>query len=84
MDIKEAQRIIDEFYGEKDRARGIWKNLVWLGEEVGELYKAVREEKGIEEEIADVFAWLLSVANVLGIDVEDAFLKKYVRASDPP
>ncbi len=84
MEIKEAQEIIDRFYGERDRERGIWKNLVWLGEELGELYKAVRENKGIEEEIADVFAWLLSVANVLHIDVEEAFRKKYLRAEGPP
>ena len=43
MEVKEAQRLIDEFYGKRDRARGVWKNLVWLGEEVGELFKAVRE-----------------------------------------
>ena len=77
MEIREAQRRIEDMYGEKDRARGIYANLVWLGEEVGELFKAVREGEGIEEEIADVFAWLLSVANVLGVDVEEAFFKKY-------
>ncbi len=79
MELKEIQKIIDEMYGERDRKRGIWQNLVWLGEEVGELYKAVRENEGIEEEIADVFAWLISVANVLGVDVEDAFKKKYLK-----
>lgn len=84
MEIKNAQKIIDEFYGKRDRERGIWKNLVWLGEELGELYKAVRENEGIEEEIADVFAWLLSVANVLGVDVEEAFRKKYLRNEGPP
>ena len=84
MEIKEAQKIIDEFYGEKDRKRGVYKDLVWLGEEVGELFKAVRENKGIEEEIADVFAWLLSVGNVLGIDIEKAFRKKYLSSPDPP
>ena len=84
MEVKEAQRLIDEFYGKRDRARGVWKNLVWLGEEVGELFKAVREGKGVEEEIADVFAWLLSVANNLDVDVEDAFIKKYLRAQGPP
>ncbi len=84
MEIKEAQKIIERFYGDRDRERGIWQNLVWLGEEVGELYKAVRENEGIEEEIADVFAWLLSVANVLDVDVEEAFRKKYLTSSDPP
>ncbi len=77
MEISEAQRIIDNMFGERDRKRGIYPNLVWLGEEVGELYKAVRENKGIEEEIADVFAWLLSAANLLGVDVESALRKKY-------
>ncbi len=84
MEIKEAQEIIEKLYGDRDRERGIWRNLVWLGEEVGELYKAVRENKGIEEEIADVFAWLLSLANVLGVDVEDAFRNKYLKPEDPP
>ncbi len=83
MEIKEAQKFIEDVYGEKDRKRGIHGDLVWLGEEVGELFKAVRENKGIEEEIADVFAWLLSVANVLGIDVEDAFEQKYIRKGPP-
>jgi NTP pyrophosphatase (non-canonical NTP hydrolase) len=84
MEIQEAQKIIEKFYGEKDRARGIYADLVWLGEEVGELFKAVREKEGIEEEIADVFAWLLSVSNVLGIDVEKAFKDKYLRSQGPP
>ncbi len=84
MEIKEAQKIIDKFYGVRDRERGINADLVWLGEEVGELFKTVRENKGIEEEIADVFAWLLSVANVLGIDVEGAFEDKYLTSQGPP
>ncbi len=84
MEIKEAQKIIEDAYGEKDRERGVYADLVWLGEELGELFKAVRESKGIEEEVADVFAWLLSVANVLGIDVEEAFKMKYLTSQDPP
>jgi len=83
MEIREAQKIIEDFYGERDRERGIHADLVWLGEEVGELFKAVRENRGIEEEIADVFAWLISVANVLGVDVEEAFRKKYLDGSPP-
>ncbi|EDY34543.1 MazG nucleotide pyrophosphohydrolase domain family [Aciduliprofundum boonei T469] len=84
MEIKEAQKIIEDIYGEKDRERGVYADLVWLGEELGELFKAVRESKGIEEEVADVFAWLLSVANVLGIDVEEAFKMKYLTSQGPP
>ncbi len=84
MEIKEAQKIIEDAYGEKDREKGVYADLVWLREELGELFKAVRESKGIEEEVADVFAWLLSVANVLGIDVEEAFKMKYLTSQDPP
>ncbi len=83
MEIKDAQKYIEEAYGERDRERGIHADLVWLGEELGELFKAVRENEGIEEEIADVFAWLLSVANVLGIDVENAFREKYIKKGPP-
>ena len=84
MEIKEAQKIIEDAYGEKDREKGVYADLVWLREELGELFKAVRESKGIEGEVADVFAWLLSVANVLGIDVEEAFKMKYLTSQDPP
>ena len=83
MEIYEAQKIIEEIYGNRDRERGLFKDMVWFGEEVGELFKAVRENRGIEEEVADVFAWLLSIANILNIDVEKAFRKKYL-SEDPP
>lgn len=83
MEIREAQEFIEKTYGSMDRERGIHADLVWLGEELGELFKAVREGESIEEEIADVFAWLLSVANVLGVDVEDAFRKKYLSGGPP-
>ena len=49
-------------------------------EEVGELAEALlgkRDRRGVEEEIADVLAWLLSIANLAGVDVEESFKKKY-------
>lgn len=36
------------------------------------------DKNSIEEEIADVFAWLLSIANLVGVDLEEAFRKKYL------
>src|SRR5204863_4342909 len=46
----------------------------WLAEEVGELAKAVR--KGSREdqshELGDTLAWLASLANQLGISLDDA------------
>jgi NTP pyrophosphatase (non-canonical NTP hydrolase) len=43
-------------------------------EEVGELAKALRERDPAElrHEVGDVLAWLTSVANVCGVDLEDA------------
>lgn len=84
MRINEAQELIRRAYYERDKARGLYATFTWLVEEVGELANAllVNDRSNIEEEIADVLAWLLSVANLLNIDVEKAFLKKY--SSPPP
>ena len=54
--------------------------MAWLTEELGELAQAVR--KGTREEqaheLADVLAWLASLANQLGIDLDDA-IRRYER-----
>lgn len=80
MDIKTAQRFIKQTYYERDSSRGIYSTFTWFVEEVGELAEALIEmdKKALEEEIADVFAWLLSVANLVGVDLEEAFKKKYL------
>ncbi|MCE4617078.1 MAG: nucleotide pyrophosphohydrolase [Desulfurococcales archaeon] len=80
MDIREAQLLIKRRYYERDRERGLYKTFTWMIEEVGELAEALLKGgiNELEEEIADVFAWLLSVANILGVDVEESFKKKYV------
>ncbi len=79
MRIEEAQDLIRRTYIERDRARGTYANFVWLVEEVGELADAIREgeEASIREEFADVLAWILSLANVLNVDLQEVFLKKY-------
>jgi len=79
MKISEAQALIAKAYGDKDRKRGTPGTFMYLVEEVGELSTALREE-GREErasEMADVFAWTLSLAELEGIDLEKEFLKKY-------
>lgn len=77
--MRDAQTHIAELYLEKDRRRGVTPTMLWLVEEVGELSEAVRrnERPGIEEELADVQAWLLSVANLLDVDLQRAFDAKY-------
>ncbi|MEM0379023.1 MAG: MazG nucleotide pyrophosphohydrolase domain-containing protein [Thermosphaera sp.] len=80
MEIREAQSLIREKYFERDSARGLFATFTWFTEEVGELAEALLEmnRRMLEEELADVLAWLLSVANLVGVDLEDAFRKKYV------
>ncbi len=61
-------------YGERDRARGLDATVAWLTEELGELARAVR--KGTREEqlheLGDVLAWLASLADQLGLSLEEA------------
>uniref|UniRef100_A0A7J2TJH5 Nucleotide pyrophosphohydrolase n=1 Tax=Archaeoglobus fulgidus TaxID=2234 RepID=A0A7J2TJH5_ARCFL len=77
MEISEFQKMIAEIYLQRDRQRGIEKTMLWIVEEVGELAEAVRKGKNIGEEIADVIAWVVSLANLCGIDVEREIFKKY-------
>lgn len=81
LTIKEAQEIMRSMFYERDSSRGVFATFTWLVEEVGELAEAILEddEEGVEEEIADVIAWTLSLANLLGVDVEAAIRKKYCR-----
>ena len=79
MKISEFQEIIRDIYFEKDRKRGLGKTFMWFIEEVGELAEALRKgnKKEIGEEMADVLAWLTSLANLVGIDLELEAERKY-------
>ena len=81
MDIREAQEVIRRTYYERDKSRGLFSTFTWFVEEVGELAEALLKSnyKALNEEIADVFAWLLSIANLVGVDLDNAFKKKYVQ-----
>lgn len=83
MEISDFQKLMDDLYGEADRDRGMPSTVAWLCEEVGELAQAVR--KGTTEqqlhELGDVLAWLSSLANQLGLSLEDA-AQRYV--TNPP
>lgn len=78
MEIKEFQKMMDEIYGSRDRKRGVEKTFLWVIEEVGELVRGIRKKskEEIENEFADVVAWLFSLANLLDVDLERA-IKKY-------
>jgi len=61
-------------YGQRDAARGLPATVAWLAEEVGELAQAVRKGTRDQQqaELADVLAWVASLANQLGIDLDEA------------
>ena len=79
MHVREAQAMMRRIYYHKDSKRGAEGTWKWLLEEVRELGEAVRsgDEKAMRDEFADVLAWLASLANVVGVDLEEAFLAKY-------
>ena len=73
MDLRAFQRLMESTYGHHDRQRGVPSTVAWLAEEVGELAQAVRKGTRAEQEheFADVLAWLASLANQVGVDLED-------------
>ncbi|MDG2055010.1 MAG: MazG nucleotide pyrophosphohydrolase domain-containing protein [Phycisphaerales bacterium] len=84
------QAYIDERYGATDLARGPSKTFLWFMEEVGELAEALaRLERGEEvesllsEEFADVLAWLTTLANITGVDLNKAVTDKYIEDGGP-
>ncbi|MFL5350903.1 MAG: MazG nucleotide pyrophosphohydrolase domain-containing protein [Hyalangium sp.] len=91
--MKEYQRYIHEL----EALHGWLKldlvhNCFLMGEEVGELFKAVRRynklfdenaapppeetRAAVAEELVDVFNYLLAIANRTGVDLEEAFRQK--------
>src|ERR1700719_2000009 len=77
--IGQLQQVIHELYDAKDRRRGLEGTFMWFMEEVGELSAALRSGSDREraEEFADVLAWLATLANVAGVDLEAAVQAKY-------
>ena len=75
------QELIGTMYSSKDEKRGIDGTFMWFMEEVGELAAALREQRTAEQaaEFADVLAWLATIANVAGIDLNRAVQDKYGR-----
>jgi NTP pyrophosphatase (non-canonical NTP hydrolase) len=82
MEIRDFQNLINKMYSDKDRQRGPAGTFLWLMEEIGELASAIGDRDKKEEkakEFADVFAWLVTLANVEDIDLEQAVAEKYGR-----
>jgi NTP pyrophosphatase (non-canonical NTP hydrolase) len=77
--LGDLQRHIHRLYGPKDEARGDAATFLWLTEEFGELATALRSgsDEELALEMADVLAWLVTLANVRGIDLDAAISTKY-------
>lgn len=68
--IAQVQDVALKIYGRYD----LKESLLWLSEEVGELISSVRKAKDVEHtkgELADVFAWVICLCNILGYDATD-------------
>lgn len=83
------QSLIRDRYFATDSARGAPATFLWLIEEVGELATALQnnapgrqppptpaDRANLEEEFADVIAWLTTLANIHAVNLEQA-LSKY-------
>ncbi len=80
MTLQEVQERIRTLFGEKDGRRGVEGTFMWFMEEVGELSAALRGSGSRENlvlEFADVLAWLATLANIAGVDLEEAMRLKY-------
>jgi NTP pyrophosphatase (non-canonical NTP hydrolase) len=77
--LNQFQQLIRNIYGAKDQQRGVEGTFMWFIEEVGELSTALRHGTDQERagEFADVLAWLVTLANCVGIDLEAAIRAKY-------
>jgi NTP pyrophosphatase (non-canonical NTP hydrolase) len=87
--LKDFQEYVQEL--EKERGfekQDVLQKSLLLGEEIGELFKAIRKMEAIsidkqnskittvEEELADILIYVCSIANRYNIDLEKAFREK--------
>jgi len=89
MDIKNAQKIVDDWINEHGvRYFNELTNMAQLTEEVGEVARIIArrygeqsekesdKNKDLGEELADVMFVVLCLANQTGVDLQKAFEKK--------
>jgi NTP pyrophosphatase (non-canonical NTP hydrolase) len=86
--LDDLQRYVAKMEEERGFAhRDVVSQCLLLGEEVGELFKAVRKHEkmrvgttsvtgSVDEELADVLIYLCAIANRLGISLDEALRKK--------
>ncbi len=79
LTLPQLQALIRDAYDAKDRRRGVEGTFMWFMEEVGELSSALRSgaKEELAAEFADVLAWLATLANIAGVDLDAAVQAKY-------
>jgi NTP pyrophosphatase (non-canonical NTP hydrolase) len=87
LTFADFQVLIRDRYYKTDSARGTPGTFLWFIEELGELATALQDNApgksptpaqraNLDEEFADVLAWLTTLANINGVDLTHA-LRKY-------
>lgn len=86
--LKNLQVYVNELEHERGFIeQDVLQKCLLLGEELGELFKAIRKSENIRtdqnsttfhvgEELADILIYLCAIANRYDIDLEDAFREK--------
>lgn len=84
MKISEFQDFIRRKYCARDTERGTPATFMWFIEEVGELATALagNDQDNKVEEFADVLAWLCTLANINGVELEKAIEKYTVKGRE--
>lgn len=79
MHIHEFQEMMHHLFFHRDCERGVRGTYERLADELEELGEALEgnSKEMIKKEFADVIAWLVSLANITGIDLERAAINKY-------
>jgi NTP pyrophosphatase (non-canonical NTP hydrolase) len=74
MELAALQQLVKDRYYKTDSERGIFHTALWFHEEVGELSSAIasNDVENAKEEFADVLMWLLTLANLMNISMEEA------------
>lgn len=90
LTVADFQKHISDRYEKVDRERGWPKTFAYLIEEVGELATALTGDPAspevranLEEEFADVIAWLCTLANITEVDLSGAIARKYLSEKRP-
>jgi len=86
--LKDFQKYVEELEKERGFTKdNVIQKCLMLGEEIGELFKAIRKKENlktdkkskfesVEYELADILIFVCSIANRLNIDLEKAFRDK--------